>query len=71
MMWYGLAGYWWVVYMEIGRIWAWKLGKCKPIFDYIPATNPTQHIQNGPDDPLTTTNINHHHVDILKDDGMD
>jgi hypothetical protein len=54
--------------MEIGRIWA-RLGKCKPIFDNTPATNPTQHIPNGPDDPLNTT-INYHHMDILKDDGI-
>jgi hypothetical protein len=54
--------------METVRIWAQKLG-CKPNFDNIPATNPTQRIPNGPDDALTT--INHHHMDILKDDGMD
>jgi hypothetical protein len=55
--------------METVRIWAQKLGKCKPNFDNIPATNPTQRIPNGPDDTLTT--FNHHHMDILKDDGMD
>jgi hypothetical protein len=57
--------------METGRSWAWKLGKCKPIFHYISAINPTQHIPNVPDDPLTITTINYHHMDILKDDGMD
>jgi hypothetical protein len=56
---------------DCGRIWAWKLSECKAILDYIPATNPTQHIPNGPDDPLTM--INYHHMDILKlkDDSMD
>jgi hypothetical protein len=69
--WYGLAGYWLVLWMETVRIWAQKLGKCKPSnFDNIPATNPTQRIPNGPDDTLLTT-INHHHMGASKDDGMD
>jgi hypothetical protein len=39
-------------------------------FDYIPgAQNPTQHKPNEPDDPFTA--INYHHMEILKDDGMD
>jgi hypothetical protein len=32
-------------------------------------SNPTQHITNGPDDLLTATK--HHHMDMLKDDGID
>jgi hypothetical protein len=32
-------------------------------------SNPTQHITNGPDNHLTTTN--YHRMDMLKDDGMD
>jgi hypothetical protein len=41
----------------------------KLIFDNIPAPNPSQQIPNGPDDLLTTTN--YHHMEMLKDDGMD
>jgi hypothetical protein len=44
--------------------------KCKKlIFENIPAQNPSQHITNGPDDHLTTTN--YQHMDMLKDDRMD
>jgi hypothetical protein len=60
-----------VIWMETGRIWAQKLGECKQIFDNAlcaRATNPNQHIQNGPKDPQTT--INYHYMDILKDAGM-
>jgi hypothetical protein len=46
-----------VLWMETVRIWAQKLGKCKPNFDNIPATNPTQRIPNGPDDALNIRRI--------------
>jgi hypothetical protein len=58
--------------METGRMnCSQKPGnKCKKlIFENIPTPNPTQHITNGPDVPPTTTN--YHHMDMLKDDGMD
>jgi hypothetical protein len=57
--------------METGRICSQKPGKkCKKlIFDNIPTPNPSQQIPNGPDDLLTATN--YHHMDMLKDDGID
>jgi hypothetical protein len=41
----------------------------KPTFYNVPATNPFQHKPNGQHESLTR--INHHHMDVLKDDGMD
>jgi hypothetical protein len=33
-----------------------EVGLMHDVFYNIPATNPTQHIPNGPDDPITTIN---------------
>jgi hypothetical protein len=33
-----------------------EVGQMQDVFYNIPATNPTQHIPNGPDDPITTIN---------------
>jgi hypothetical protein len=48
---------------EVGQM------KAAMISDNIPATNPTQHTTSRQDEAITTTN--HHHMNVLKDDGMD
>jgi hypothetical protein len=52
--------------MDTVVVLAQKLGKCKPIFDNIPAMNPTQqHTTSMQDEAITTPN--HHHMNVLKD----
>jgi hypothetical protein len=59
-----MDGDWQDLGSQVGQI-------CKPTFDYIPipVQNPTQHKPNESDDPFKT--MNYHHMEILKDDGMD
>jgi hypothetical protein len=58
-----IHGHWRGFGLEVGQMQA------AMISDNIPATNPTQHTTSRQDKAITTTN--HHHMNVLKDDGMD
>ena len=54
---------------EIQQKWVLNTQPVLVAIEMIPAINPTQQTTSRQDKAITTTN--HHHMNVLKDDGMD